>query len=79
MEKVGAKEYIENGKVRFSQKHANFLYNFGNANSTDVVRLMYKMWDRVYNEFGIKLHPEIRFIGKKTEEETKLWKIMTEQ
>ena len=79
LEKVGAKEYVENDKVRFSQKHANFLYNFNDASSTDVVRLMYKMWDRVYNEFGIKLHPEIRFIGKKTDEEEKLWKIMTEQ
>jgi len=36
------------------------------------------VWDRVYNEFGIKLHPEIKFIGDKTEEEIELWKIMTE-
>ncbi len=79
LEKVGAKEYIENGKVRFSVKHANFLYNFNNATSTDVVRLMHKMWEKVYNEFGIKLHPEIKFIGEKTDEEEKLWQIMTEQ
>ncbi|MCR4880355.1 MAG: UDP-N-acetylmuramate dehydrogenase [bacterium] len=79
LEKVGAKEYIENGRVRFSQKHANFLYNFNNASSDDVVRLMYTMWDRVYKEFNIKLHPEIRFVGKKTVEEEKLWKIMTKQ
>ena len=78
LEKVGAKEYIENGKVRFSTKHANFLYNFNNADSIDVIKLMYKMWDRVYNEFGIKLHPEIKFIGEKTEEEIELWEIMTE-
>ena len=79
LEKVGAKEYIENGKVRFSQKHANFLYNFNDADSTDVVRLMYTMWERVYKEFNIKLHPEIRFIGKKNIEEDKLWKIMTKR
>ena len=79
LEKVGAKEYIENGKVRFSQKHANFLYNFNDASSTDVVRLMYTMWERVYNEFGIKLHPEIRFVGNMTKEEEKLWKIMTKR
>jgi len=78
LEKVGAKKYIENGKVRFSEKHANFLYNFNDASSIDVVRLMYKMWDRVHNEFGIKLHPEIKFIGNKSEEEIELWKIMTE-
>ena len=79
LEKVGAQEYIENGKVRFSQKHANFLYNFNEASSTDVVRLMHTMWDRVYNEFNIKLHPEIRFVGNMTKEEEKLWKIMTKR
>ena len=78
LEKVGAKEYIENGKIRFSTKHANFLYNFNDASSLDAVRLMYKMWDRVNKEFNIKLHPEIRFIGNKTEEEVELWKNMTE-
>ena len=77
LEKVGAKEYIENGKVRFSQKHANFLYNFGEADSTDIIRLMYTMWERVRKEFNIKLHPEIKFIGQKTNEEDELWKIMT--
>ena len=77
LEKVGAKKYIENGKVRFSVKHANFLYNFNDATSLDVVRLMYKMWDRVNSKFGIKLHPEIKFIGNKTDEETELWKLMT--
>ncbi len=79
LEKVGAKEYIENGRVRFSPKHANFLYNFNDASSVDVVRLMYTMWERVYNEFHIKLHPEIRYIGKMTTEEEKLWKIMTKR
>ena len=78
LEKVGAKEYIENGKIRFSTKHANFLYNFNDASSLDAVRLMYNMWDRVNKKFNIKLHPEIRFIGNKTEEEVELWKIMTE-
>ena len=77
LEKVGAKEYIENGRVRFSQKHANFLYNFNDATSTDVIKLMHKMRQRVYDEFGIKLHPEIKFVGKRTDEEAELWEIMT--
>ena len=76
LEKVGAKEYIENNRVRFSTKHANFLYNFNDATSTDVVRLMYKMWTRVYEQFGVKLHPEIKFIGNRTDEENQLWQIM---
>ena len=76
LEKVGAKEYIENNCVKFSAKHANFLYNFNEATSTDVVHLMHNMWKRVKDEFGIKLHPEIKFIGIKTKEEEKLWKAM---
>ena len=51
--------------------------NFNDATSLDVVRLMYKMWDRVNREFNIKLHPEIKFIGNKTDEEIELWEIMT--
>ena len=74
LEKVGAKEYIENGCVRFSQKHANFLYNFNNATSTDVIRLMYKMWQRVNNEFGIKLIPEVRYLGNNNNYEEELCK-----
>ena len=36
--------------------------------------LLYK----IEHEFGIKLHPEIKFVGKRTDEEDELWKIMTE-
>ena len=76
LESVGAKEYIENDRVKFSSKHANFLFNFNDATSTDVVRLMHNMWKRVKDKHGVKLHPEIRFIGRKTKEEEKLWKAM---
>lgn len=76
LESVGAKDYIENSVVKFSSKHANFLYNFNDATSTDVVRLMHNMWSKVKSEYGIKLHPEIRFVGIRTKEEDKLWKAM---
>ena len=79
LESVGAKQYIENNKIRFSEKHANFLYNFNEASSLDTIKLMYKMWTKVNEKYNIKLHPEIKFIGNKTEEEIYLWKIMTEQ
>jgi len=78
LEKVGAKEYIEKGKIRFSTKHANFLYNFNNASSTDAIHLIHNMWTRVYEQFGIKLHPEIRFIGKMSDKEKILWDDMTQ-
>lgn len=79
LEKVGAKDYIENNKIKFSKKHANFLYNFNNATSTDAIKLIYKMRELVKKEFNIELHPEIKFIGQKTDEEKNLWQIMTKQ
>ncbi|MDD3593496.1 MAG: UDP-N-acetylmuramate dehydrogenase [Candidatus Gastranaerophilales bacterium] len=74
LEEVGAKEYIHNGKVRFSTKHANFLYNFNNATSSEVLELMEKMSAKVLEKRNIQLIPEIKFIGKKTQEDERIWK-----
>ena len=76
LEKVGAKEYTHNNRVKFSSKHANFLYNYNNATSTDVLELMYEMYLRVKKQFNIELHPEVKFIGKMTNKEKEIWKTM---
>ena len=76
LEKVGAKEYTHNNRVKFSSKHANFLYNYNNATSTDVIELMYEMYSRVKEQFNIELHPEVKFIGKMTNKEKEIWKTM---
>lgn len=79
LESIGAKEYIENNKIRFSVKHANFLYNFNNAESLDALRLIQNMWNKVKEKYNIELHPEIKFIGNKTEEEINIWQTITKQ
>ncbi len=65
------------GGAKVFENHANFIINFNNATSTDVVELMYEMHTRVLHKFTVKLEPEIIFLGQKTKKEEELWKKMT--
>jgi len=56
------------GNVAFSEKHANFIVNLGNATSHDALKLMAIGKETVYKKFGIWLVPEVKFIGKFDEE-----------
>lgn len=58
--------------------HANFIVNVNNATSSDIIDLMYEMFENVYEKFQIKLSPEIIFLGEKTENEGQKWKKMQE-
>lgn len=69
-EKEGGAEVFKN--------HANFIINTGEATSRDVIILMYKMFSRVKEKYTINLKPEIKYIGNEGTEESKLWKIMSE-
>ncbi len=51
------------GDAGFSDKHANFVENLGNATTADVVALMAAGRDRVKREFGIELEPEVQALG----------------
>jgi UDP-N-acetylmuramate dehydrogenase len=51
------------GDACFSEKHANFVENLGDATATDVVALMSAGRDRVQQEFGIGLEPEVQTLG----------------
>lgn len=51
------------GDACFSPVHANFIVNLGRAKACDVLRLMELAVDKVFKEFGIKLEPELEFIG----------------
>jgi len=75
-EELGAKNWVEGG-VRVSDKHANFLWNKGDATSLDVSRLMHRMHSGVKEKFGYDLIAEIRYIGIPTEEEEEIWKNFT--
>src|SRR4051794_8876129 len=51
------------GGARFSEKHANFVENMGEATTADVVALMGEGRRRVRERFGVELEPEVQFLG----------------
>ncbi len=51
------------GDARFSDKHANFVENGGEATTADVVALMAEGRRRVHERFGITLVPEVQLLG----------------
>jgi UDP-N-acetylenolpyruvoylglucosamine reductase len=51
------------GGARFSEKHANFVENTGDATTADVVALMAEGQRRVRERFGVQLDPEVQFLG----------------
>lgn len=51
------------GDAAVSDKHCGFVVNLGKATATDVRRLMQDVSDRVYAQFGVRLEPEVRFVG----------------
>jgi UDP-N-acetylenolpyruvoylglucosamine reductase len=52
------------GGARFSEKHANFVENTGEATTADVVALMAEGRRRVSERFGVVLEPEVQFLGE---------------
>jgi UDP-N-acetylenolpyruvoylglucosamine reductase len=52
------------GGARFSEKHANFVENMGEATTADVIALMAEGRRRVRERFGIELEPEVQFLGE---------------
>lgn len=68
----------KHGGAMVFENHANFVLNFDNASSLDVITLMYTMYSNVREKYRIELKPEIKYIGNKGTEEYKLWQIMTE-
>jgi UDP-N-acetylenolpyruvoylglucosamine reductase len=51
------------GGAGFSEKHANFVENLGNATTADVVALMATGRERVKQQLGIELEPEVQALG----------------
>ena len=52
------------GGARFSEKHANFVENTGEATTADVIALMAEGRRRVRERFGVELEPEVQFLGE---------------
>jgi UDP-N-acetylmuramate dehydrogenase len=55
---------LRQGGARFSEKHANFVENTGEATTADVVALMAEGQRRVRERFGIELEPEVQVLGE---------------
>jgi len=51
------------GGARFSEKHANFVENMGEATTDDVIALMAEGRRRVRERFGVELEPEVQLLG----------------
>jgi UDP-N-acetylenolpyruvoylglucosamine reductase len=49
--------------ARFSEKHANFVENMGDATTADVLELMAEGRRRVHERFGVALEPEVQLLG----------------
>ena len=52
------------GGARFSEKHANFVENTGDATTADVIALMAEGRRRVREQFGVVLEPEVQLLGE---------------
>ncbi len=76
LDEAGAKG-LSVGGAKVWENHANFVVNAYNASSTDVLELMSQMQDRVFDKFGVKLKPEIEFLGN-DDKELELWKKLVE-
>ena len=50
------------GRVKISEKHANFIINLGKGQAKDVIRLINLVKKKVKKKFGIELEEEIEFL-----------------
>ncbi len=61
IEAAGCKGWRE-GAALVSSRHANFIVNTGNAEASDVLRLMERVRDRVREKFAVTLAPEVKIL-----------------
>ncbi|CAM4416991.1 MAG: UDP-N-acetylenolpyruvoylglucosamine reductase [Legionellaceae bacterium] len=54
---------FRNGQAAVSEKHANFIVNLGNATARDIESLINHIIEKVEQQTGIRLHPEVHFVG----------------
>lgn len=51
------------GQAEISKLHGNFFLNLGEASAEDVLELLRLAQDAVFEQFGVRLEPEIELIG----------------
>lgn len=52
------------GDAQVSEKHCGFVINKGNATAADVLTLIENVREKVQEQFGVKLEPEVKFLGE---------------
>ncbi len=52
------------GDAQVSEKHCGFVINKGNAAAADVLTLIKDVQERVLEQFGVQLEPEVKMIGE---------------
>ncbi len=57
---------LARGGARLSEKHANFVENFGDATTEDVLAVMSAARHKVHERFGVVLEPEVQVLGEVT-------------
>lgn len=60
------------GGAMVSDKHCGFVINYSDASAKDVYRLIMTVQQRVYEQFGVTLETEVRFLGDFSYAETGL-------
>lgn len=63
IEQSGLKGYMLGG-AQVAQKHANFILNLGQASASDIFNLIHHVQDTVDQQWGYRLHPEVKMLGK---------------
>ena len=53
----------QSGGAAVSKKHAGFVVNVGGATAEDVHAVIEHVQDEVESQFGVRLEPEVRFLG----------------
>ena len=52
------------GDAQVSEKHCGFVINKGNAPAADVLTLIENVREKVQEQFGVTLEPEVKFLGE---------------
>lgn len=52
------------GRAAVSEKHCGFVINLGGATSAEVMAVIREVQRRVYENSGVRLEPEVRFLGE---------------
>jgi UDP-N-acetylmuramate dehydrogenase len=61
VEQVGMKGF-EIGGARISNEHGNFIVNFNGASQTDILTIVEKLQEKIYNKFNVEIEPEVEIV-----------------